>query len=290
MPPRKAKHPVVSKGAKETPAGPTHPPATPAEVALGPLQSSTGFAVLASHVRYDILQSLSARAKTIRELTQELRMHRLTIRYHINFLLREGLIEELHSPRAGTSGRPPVLYRTSRHARVPGYPPRRFEIIAQAALSTLLEALGQGDAQARLAKKGKEFGSMTVKALAAANGLKRWTPDTFDQHMLKGMYRQMGVTTEVLSKSKDEIQYRAFGCPFLELAEQMPEVVCNALDKGFHDGISQELGDAKTVRLRCMGHGDPFCEYAVTWPKRRKLKAGSTARPSPALPKQEALA
>ncbi len=281
----KAQTPRKSRGARsEAPGPPSAAPRTPPSGS--PSKAPNGFAVLASHVRYDILQALTMDAKTIRDLTQELHLHRLTVRYHINFLLREGLVEEVHGARAGAAGRPPVLYRTSRHARVPGFPPRRFEIIAQTALATLLEALGQGDARARLFEKGKQVGSMSVKALAEAKGVKRWTPDAYDEHMLKGSYREMGVTTEVLSKSSDEIHYRAFGCPFLELAEQMPEVVCDSLDNGFHSGVNAALGNVKTTRLRCMGHGDPFCEYVLVWQKGQKSKAGPRAQAS--LPKKGA--
>jgi len=288
MPTRKGKRAAgLNSKAREPPVPPAWPQARPAAgLPKGP-QAPNGFAVLASHVRYDILQALTVNPKTVRELTQELRMHRLTVRYHINFLLREGLVEEVHGSRPGTAGRPPVLYRTSRHARVPGFPPRRFELIAQSALATLLEALGQGDARARLFAKGKQVGSMSIKALGEANGVKRWTPDAYDQHMLKGSYREMGVTTEVLRKSSNEIHYRAFGCPFLELAEQMPEVVCDALDNGFHAGVTDGLGAVQTTRLRCMGHGDPFCEYVLTWQKGKRAKAPSAGGGKPALPKQE---
>lgn len=281
MAPRTSKRPGSIKGKPPAPPAPLAPPAKPQAGPNGPVSHGpSGFAALASHVRYDLLQALTTDAKTVRELTQELRLHRLTIRYHINFLLREGLIEELHGARPGTAGRPPVLYRTSRHARVPGFPPRRFELIAQTALATLLDALGQGDARARLFAKGKQVGAMSVKALGEAKGVKRWTPDAYDQHMLKGSYREMGVTTEVLSKSADEIHYRAFGCPFLELAEQMPEVVCDALDSGFHAGVTSGLGDVKNTRVRCMGHGDPFCEYILVWQKGVKARAAKHARAS----------
>jgi predicted ArsR family transcriptional regulator len=249
------------------------------------VENHEAFAALASHARYQILDALSAHPKTIRELTKELGVHRLTLRYHLGFLLSEGFVEEVPATHQGKAGRPPAYYRTARHAMIPGFPPRRFEFIAQASLSALLEALGEGDARQRLYTKGKTVGAGVVRGIAAQKGVSMWTPALFDEHILKGSYREMGVSTEVLAATPSSIEYRAYGCPFLELAEQMPDVVCDALDAGFHDGIDEAVGGASTVRRRCLGHGDLFCEYTVTWGSNHPQPAAG-ARPITAGPKE----
>lgn len=250
-------------------------------------ENHEAFAALASHARYQILDALAVHPKTIRDLSKELGVHRLTLRYHLGFLLSEGFVEEAPATHQGKAGRPPAYYRTARHALIPGFPPRRFEFIAQASLAALLEALGEGDARQRLYDKGKTVGAGVVRGIAAQKAVSKWTPASFDEHILKGCYREMGVSTEVLAATARSIEYRAYGCPFLELAEQMPDVVCDALDTGFHDGVDEALGQVTTVRRRCMGHGDPFCEYAVTWASKRTRPAAAPGPKAPA-PKETA--
>jgi predicted ArsR family transcriptional regulator len=228
-----------------------------------------------------ILQAITMSPKSIRDLAQELGVHRLTLRYHLNFLLREGFIEEVPAQHLGHAGRPPSLYRISRHARIPGFPPRRFEFIAQAALTSLLEALGDRDAKQRLYDKGRQVGIATIDGIAAAKGVKKWTPAAFEEHVLHGAYRDMGVSTQVLSSTAKSIEYRAYGCPFLELAEQMPDLVCNAMDQGFHDGVDEGLGKVSTERRHCMGHGDMFCEYKLDWETRRRPRGPLATDPPP---------
>jgi predicted ArsR family transcriptional regulator len=251
-----------------------------------PDERHDAFAALASHARYQILDALASRPKTIKELTQELRLHRITVRYHLTFLLREGFVEEAPVLRRGKAGRPASLYQTARHASIPGFPVRHFELIAQAALAALLEALGEGDARHRLYDKGKALGAGVVRGIAATKNVKKWTPSAFDEHVLRGSYREMGVSTEVLAASANTIEYRAFSCPFLELAEQMPDVVCDALDSGFHDGMDEALGGALTTRRMCMGHGDLYCEYVVNWPPPRSVPGKGPE--TPAAPKKGA--
>jgi predicted ArsR family transcriptional regulator len=261
-------HPHPPQSGSAVRASPSAHPG-PERLAQIPGERHDAFAALASHARYQILDALATRPKTIKELTEELRLHRITLRYHIAFLLREGFVEEAPTLRRGQAGRPAARYQTARHAGIPGFPARHFEVIAQAALAALLDALGESDARRRLYLKGKNLGVGLVRGIAATKNVKKWTPAAFDEHILRGSYRDMGVSSEVLAANARSIEYRTYSCPFLELAEQMPDLVCDALDAGFHDGMDEALGGARTSRRMCLGHGDLYCEYAVTWASRR---------------------
>ncbi len=287
-PPRSRPPGAAPRAPRQAPPEPSPAPVPPAGPAAEPPQAQGAAHLhgartqaLASHARFEILDALTPGPRTIRELSLILKRHRVTLRYHLGFLLAEGLVEELPEDPHGRKGRPAVRYRVARHARIPGFPPRRFEFIAQAALASLLDALGSGDASLRLHAKGKEMGLGVIRGIAAFKHVRKWTPATFDEHILKGSYREMGVSTEVIASGPRSIEYRAYGCPFLELAEQMPDVVCDALDRGFHDGMDEALGGASTERRMCMGHGDLFCEYVVSWPRKSASPGVALPPPSP---------
>ncbi len=138
------------------------------------------------------------------------------------------------------------------------------------ALETLVEAVGEERASRRLRKKGIDISAGMIRMLAMQASVDRWTPEAFERLVLNGLFEDMGLVSEVQSREPDALVYRAFSCPFLELAEKMPEQVCDALDRGFHDGIDRALGGVRTTRLACMGHGSPYCEYRLDWESGRR--------------------
>lgn len=230
------------------------------------------FSALGSAVRMRILSSIATREKSIAQIARELGLNRVTLRYHLGYLKNQGLIEEATPAGPRGVGRPATLYRASKHAHVSGFPRRRFELLGQLALEALAQAVGNEKASQYLRMKGAEAGKAMIAELGASAKVERWTPEAFERFVLRGLFRDFGIPIEVLSKSSLSLTYRAFDCPFLELAEKMPGLVCNSLDKGFHSGIDEALGGVRTERLACMGHGDPYCEYRVTWKRRAASK------------------
>lgn len=239
------------------------------------------FSALGSRIRMQILNALTTKAKTVSDLSTELRLHRITLRYHLAFLLSQGLIEEVRPLRSKKVGRPAILYRASKHRPVPSFPQRRFEIIGQLALSALVETIGEERASAHLRAKGREVGLSMMSELADRARIEKWTPETFERFVLNGLLKDFGVASEVLSRESGGVIYRSFGCPFLELAERMPELVCNSLDRGFHEGMDEAMGGARTERLACMGHGDPYCQYRLIWKAKRGRESPRESKDSP---------
>lgn len=228
-------------------------------------EESRTFSALGSTVRMRILSSIASREKSISELARELRVHRVTLRYHLGYLRNQGLIEEVTPSGPRRVGRPAALYRTSKHKHILGFPQRRFELLGQLALEALVEATGKEAASDYLRIKGAKAGRTLIAELGVKERVERWTPETFDRIVLHDHFRDLGIPSEVLSKSTKILEYRSFSCPFLELAEKMPDLVCNSLDAGFHRGIGEAMGGVRTERLACMGHGDPYCQYRLTW-------------------------
>lgn len=233
------------------------------------------FSALGSAVRIHILTSVAAREKSISQLSQELGLNRITLRYHLGFLREQGFIEEIAPSGPRRVGRPATLYRMSKQAHVPGFPQRQFELLGQLALEALREAVGDDAASSHLQAKGRGIGKSMIDGVKARAQLEEWTPESFERLVLGGLFRDLGVASEVLSKSPNVLEYRVFSCPFLELAVRLPDLVCNALDRGFHDGIDEGLGGVRTERLACMGHGTAYCQYRVAWSRKSKMRASS---------------
>jgi len=242
----------------------------PPSVALAVPQ---GFAAFASSARLQILEAVTTRGMTILELTQPLRRHRATVRYHLARLLQEGLVEETRAPEARRVGRPALLYRAARHGVIQGFPKRHYEVLAEVALRALVSEAGPERATVLLREMGVGVGRSMVESIAARAGVREWTPEAFQRHFLEGAMRDFGIASTILSRTSRSIEYRCFTCPFLEAAEKMSDLVCDSLDVGFHQGVNQAMGRVTTERIACMGHGSPFCQYRVVWraaPARRR--------------------
>lgn len=241
--------------------------------------SARTFTALASWVRVRMMDLLATNEMTIPELAKELELHRATVRYHLTFLLDKELVEPVGPSTHGGAGRPAMRYRASRHAQLPTYPSRQFELLAQVALRTLAEEFGKERSVDALRAKGVEIGRAMVKQAAQDAAIDRWTPELFQRLFIEGRMRAFGIPSRVLSRSTSHIHFRCFSCPFLEVAESMTDLVCNALDLGFHEGIDSGLGGAVvTERRACMGHGDPYCEYRMTWGKGKREKRRRSSR------------
>lgn len=231
-------------------------------------RAQRAFAALGSRVRLRILEALAVRSMSLPELSRELDLNRTTLRYHLAVLQEQGWIREASPTRTQGSGRPPVRYRASPHAWV-GFPERHFELLGEIALRALLESTGEDRTAAVLRAKGSALGQDLVQGAATRAELKEWSPEAFERLVLHGLFRDFGVVGDVVAKGRGGLTYRVYTCPFLELAEKMPGLVCDAVDAGFHEGIDRSMGNVRTAKAACMGHGDPFCEYRLSWPRGR---------------------
>lgn len=241
-------------------------------------RTQRAFAALGSPVRLRVLEALAIRAMSLPELARELDLNRTTLRYHLAVLQEQGWIREASPTRAHGSGRPPVRYRASPHAWV-GFPERHFELLGEIALRALLESTGADRTTDVLRAKGSAMGQDFARQAAVRAELQEWSPDAFERLILHGLFREFGVIGDVVARTPADLTYRVYTCPFLELAEKLPGLVCDAVDAGFHEGIDRSMGDVATAKTACMGHGDPFCEYRLSWSRGRVPGASPPAPP-----------
>ncbi len=228
--------------------------------------TSQEFLTLGSDSRLRILQELIQADSSIAELAEATKLHPVTVRYHVNILLRDGLVKKVTRSRGSETGRPPVLYGVRQNRLIGGFPPRQYEILSELLFGIVVQSLGHEGARRRLYEAGRRVGEQLVETLERDSGMRVSDPESFVRLYLEGALAELGIRTVIVRRSEDLVQYRVFACPFQELALKYPDEICGYLDVGFHEGLTGKMGtNAGLERLACMGHGAPHCEYSVRW-------------------------
>ena len=108
--------------------------AADADTGAGRRPLAEAFQTLGSDARLKILKELLRGEQAIAELAAAVGLQPVTVRYHLNVLIGDGLVENLTSHRDGDVGRPPVRYRLRREGIIRGSPPRQYEMLAEVLL------------------------------------------------------------------------------------------------------------------------------------------------------------
>lgn len=160
------------------------------------------------------------------ELAERLDVHPNTVRWHLAALAEEGLVSS--APVAGPGrGRPRVVYRAAPAGD-------EYRLLATV-LSTTLGTRADGSTLCERA--GREWGRYLVpRRLPLAQ-----PTDDEARATVMGLLAERGFDPEA---TDDAIRMRR--CPFHDLAEDRPEIVC-AVHKGLIDGALAELGSELRV-------------------------------------------
>jgi predicted ArsR family transcriptional regulator len=188
------------------------------------------FKALGDDTRFAIYQELarSPAPCSTAELAQRLALHPNTVRPHLDRMREAGLVE-VEPIHRGTVGRPQLRYSLS-----PGAPGLGLDPPAHTLLAGLLAALAE--------KLGGD-------GLDAASLGRRWGTDAAGRRQngrgclgaLVAELDRLGfdpVESELASGLDDDRRVRVdfLHCPFRELAEAYPELVCN-LHRGIVEGM-----------------------------------------------------
>jgi len=197
------------------------------------------FKTLGDNTRYAIYLELarSPRPLATADVSESLDLHPNTVRPHLERMREAGLLDVEVSGR-GDVGRPQHRYSIASDAPSLGLEPPTMPVLARMvlAMATRLqasaddaEAVGRSEGTSRAARY-REAPS-TLEALVA--DLDRLGFDPI-------------VTGDPDADADDADAIVAFAhCPFAELAEQHPELVCG-LHRGLVAGFVAEMGDADT--------------------------------------------
>jgi predicted ArsR family transcriptional regulator len=204
---------------------------------------------LGDETRFSMYRELatSTRGRTAHELADSLGLHANTVRLHLDRLREAGLVD-VEPGHRGTVGRPTHVYSLAPGAPGLGFDPPSYTLLS-GLLAALAERVGADHEEATEIGRswGAEAGKRTrsrscVKALGAEMSRLGFEPVT----------ETSGVETDMAFTH----------CPFRELAEAYPELVCN-LHRGITEGIVGEVGGGSVVEFATLYDRDP-CRVSVS--------------------------
>jgi predicted ArsR family transcriptional regulator len=191
---------------------------------------------LGDETRYAMYEELarSTAALSASELAERLGVHANTVRLHLERLREVGLVD-VEAVHRGTVGRPQHLYFLTAGAPGLGFDPPAHALLA-GLLATLAEQVGaDGDAAAATGRVwGTEAGARTRSRTCLG--------------ALETELSKLGFEPALESDGTDggPARIEFLHCPFRELAEAYPELVCN-LHRGLCEGVVDAVGGG-TVR------------------------------------------
>jgi predicted ArsR family transcriptional regulator len=205
---------------------------------------------LGDNTRYAIYLEL-ARSPTplaTADIADSLGLHPNTVRPHLERMRDVGLLEVSAEVRTAV-GRPQNLYSLSETAPSLGLEPPAFPLLARL-LVRLAESTGATAEDA--AEVGREQGQLDAVPYAKAASCLEALVDQLDR---------VGFDPAV-DGPDDETAVIAFAhCPFRELAEAHPDLVCS-LHRGMVEGFVDAMGDAEVEEFHPLVHRQP-CQVAI---------------------------
>ena len=205
---------------------------------------------LGDNTRYAIYLELarSPRPLATADIAEILELHPNTIRPHLERMREVGLLEVEAEPRGGV-GRPQHRYSLTPDAPALGLEPSPFPTLARMLLNL---AAAAGLERSEAVDAGREQGRTDADA---------WPAGVGGLEALVAEQTRLGFDPAVVVD--DDGASLAFAhCPFQELAEAHPELVCG-LHCGLVEGLVEARGDAEVVRFTTIVDRDP-CRVTLT--------------------------
>ena len=204
---------------------------------------------LGDETRFSMYRELasSTRGLSAQELADSLGLHANTVRLHLDRLREAGLVE-VEAVHRGTVGRPGHVYSLA-----PGAPSLGFDPPSYTLLAGLLAALAErGGAPAGEATDNRRGGGGEGGARAPSRSCVKALAGEMSRLGFEPALQTAGGTTDMAFMH----------CPFRELAEAYPELVCN-LHRGISQGIVDEVGGGSVDEFATLYDRDP-CRVAVS--------------------------
>jgi predicted ArsR family transcriptional regulator len=207
---------------------------------------------LGDETRYAMYEELarSTAAMSAQDLADRLGLHPNTVRLHLDRLREAGLVD-VEPVHRGTVGRPQHLYFLAAGAPGLGFDPPAHALLA-GLLAALAESVGADadDAVRTGTVWGREAGRRTRTQSCV--------------RALEGELTRLGFEPALEpSPSGDDRTARVefLHCPFRELAEAYPELVCN-LHRGLCEGVVDAVGGGSIEEFATLYDSEP-CHVTV---------------------------
>ena len=206
---------------------------------------------LGDNTRYAIYLELarSPRPLATGDIASTLELHPNTIRPHLERMRDVGLLDVQIEEPSGV-GRPQHLYSIAPDAPSLGLEPPTFPLLARMLVRMAeLSGLGADEAEAAGFEQGLADGTAMRHAPSCLEALvTRLDALGFDPAVGEG-------------SSDDEAVIAFAHCPFRELAEANPQLVCS-LHRGLVTGFVQALPDGEVTRFNTLEHREP-CQMSL---------------------------
>jgi len=215
------------------------------------------FKALGDNTRYAIYLEL-ARASvplSTADVAEALDLHPNTVRPHLERMRDVGLLE-VDTDRQGQVGRPQHRYSLAPDAPSLGLEPSAFRLLARMAAGVAARA---GVPVEQVADTGREYGRELAGAGARSRGASPASVDRAPRSrcvtLLEARLAELGF--DPATARDGAVVTVAFSrCPFQELAETFPEVVCH-LHRGIVEGIVETAGGARVSRFATLADRNP---------------------------------
>jgi predicted ArsR family transcriptional regulator len=204
---------------------------------------------LGDETRFSMYRELATatRPLTAPELAERLALHPNTVRLHLERLRDAGLVE-VEAVHRGTVGRPQHVYSLSAGAPGLGFDPPSYTLLA-GLLATLAERVGADAHDA--AAVGRSWGEDAGRRTRARSCVKALTAEL----------QRLGFDPSASEPDGDGVGIAFLHCPFRELAEAYPELVCN-LHRGICEGVVDAVGGGSVEDFATLYDHDP-CRVTV---------------------------
>ena len=191
---------------------------------------------LGDNTRYAIYLELARSAVPLAtaEVAESLGLHVNTVRPHLERMREVGLLDVAPDHRGGP-GRPQHRYSIAADAPSLGLEPPTFPVLARMLLGVAARAGAEPD---DAVAAGRQQGER--EAVAAAAGLRKGTPCA---DALVALLARLGFDPARVDDADGGTTVGFARCPFQELAEANPDLVC-ALHRGVVEGFVDTLGGA----------------------------------------------
>ena len=204
---------------------------------------------LGDNTRYAIYLEL-ARSQVPRstsEIAETLGLHANTVRPHLERMREVGLLE-VEADNRGSVGRPQHRYTLSPDAPSLGLEPPAFPLLARLLARVAAQAgIEPDEAAGAAADQGRALASRPVR------------PGCIEA--LTDALAELGFDPAVADEG--QLVTIAFThCPYRELAEAHPELVCH-LHRGLIEGFVEEIGGASVERFGTLADRDP-CQVELS--------------------------
>lgn len=204
------------------------------------------FKALGDNTRYAIYLELarSPLPRSTADVADTLGLHPNTVRPHLERMREVGLLEVEVDSRGGV-GRPQHLYSLADEAPGLGLEPPAYPLMAALLANVAAAAVPVPDA---VASVGREHGRHVGQAQVAQGA---------DGCVSAVRAELAGLGFDPVEETVGDVTTIAFShCPFLQLAEAFPDLVCH-LHRGMVEGMVEVMGGAQVERFSTLADRDP---------------------------------